>query len=62
MRNNVDSVVIIVAMVAICVISYIAYTAGKSDIVNDCLKLNQFQTDGRVFSCHPVEESDGENV
>ena len=62
MRNNVDSVVIILAMVVICVISYIAYTVGKSDIVNDCLKLNQFQTDGRVFHCYPEEESGGEDV
>jgi hypothetical protein len=62
MRNNVDSVVIILAMVVICVISYIAYTAGKSDIVNDCLKLNQFQKDGRVFNCYPEEESGGEDA
>lgn len=62
MRNNVDSVVVVAAMLVICLVGYIAYQSGVSGVVNDCLKLNQFQKDGRVFACYVQDESDGEGV
>lgn len=62
MRNNVDSVVVVAAMLVICLVGYIGYQSGVSGVVNDCLKLNQFQKDGRVFNCYPEEESGGEDA
>ena len=56
------SVVVVAAMLVICLVGYIAYQSGVSGVVNDCLKLNQFQKDGRVFSCYVQDESDGEDA
>lgn len=56
-RDNVDSTIIVIAMVAIACIGYVAFQAGQRGIASDCLKLNKFQIDGREFHCYPEGES-----
>lgn len=60
-RDKVDGLVILGAVAVVAVVAYVAYQQAQTTIVHDCLQLEKFQVNGRVFSCYTTEES-GEDV
>lgn len=60
-RDKIDGIVILGAVAVVTVVAYVAYQQAQTTIVHDCLQLEKFQVNGRVFSCYTTEES-GEDV
>jgi hypothetical protein len=61
-RDKVDGLVILVAVLCVVVVAYVAYQQAQTTIVHDCLQLEKFQVDGRVFSCYTQQEESGEDA
>ena len=58
-RDKVDSLVITGAVVVCAVVAYVSYQSAESRITSDCLKMQQFQVNGRVYNCY-VDDDGGE--
>ena len=58
-RDKVDGVVIAGAVALCAVVAYVSYQSAESRITSDCLKMSQFQVNGRVYNCY-VEDDGGE--
>lgn len=61
-HDKVDGLVILGAVAVTALVAYVAYQQAQTTIVHDCLQLEKFQVNGRVFSCYTTEEESGEDV
>lgn len=52
--------VVIAGAVAVCaIVAYVSYQSAESRITSDCLKMQQFQVNERVYHCY-VDDDGGE--
>lgn len=57
-RDKVDGIVMLGAILVTGVIAYVSHQTAQSRIVHDCLHLQKFTVDGRVFSCYSQDEGE----
>lgn len=59
-RDKVDGLVVLGAVAMTALVAYVSYQSAEARITSDCLKLEKFTVDERVYSCYSTEESGGE--
>lgn len=57
-RDKVDTVYIICVLLCVAFISWVAHVTTRGSIINDCIRMNKFSDNERVFHCYPDGEED----